>query len=47
VLATYGLREQVELFVVDLGEYRDAPQCGSLVGRTRFGQLPFSDHERT
>ena len=34
--AIYGAREKVELFVVDLGEYRNASQCGSLIGRTWF-----------
>jgi hypothetical protein len=37
VLAIYGARELIELFVVDLSEYRNTPQCGSLIGRTRFG----------
>ena len=37
VLAINGARKLIELFVVDIGEYRNTAQCGSLVSRTRFG----------
>jgi hypothetical protein len=45
VSAIYGAYELVELFVVDLGEYRNTPQCGPPIGRTRFARLLFSGHE--
>jgi hypothetical protein len=45
VLANYGTRELIKFVVVDVSEYRDIPQRGSLIGRTPFGPLPLSAHD--
>ena len=43
VVAIYGAREFIELLVVEVGEYRNIPQRGSLVSYILLG--PFSGHE--
>jgi hypothetical protein len=35
----------IELLIVDVGEYRNTTERGSLISRTPLGPSPFSAHE--
>ena len=45
VVAIYGARELIEMFVVDVCEHRNTAERGSLISCTPLGPLPFSAHQ--